>query len=328
MAFDGVGSRSESRERRFGRAKRSPEARALDLGRFTVSRNRGGRPKGPNPLVRHRSRKPLADTEPCHVTLKVRAGLPSLRRADVVRELEAAFRRGNERNHFRLVHYSIQADHAHLIVEAKDRDALGRGMKSLAARFARAVNRALGRTGRVLADRYHLRILTCPRQVRNALAYVLLDARRHAAKRIAQLQNRGLAVEPLPNRGTLDALRPRAGSPAGVATSRSIASRRVHSARRPRWPSLTPGPCASAGGGMASWTRTRSRVRSRRSRVESVAGLRPAPPAPAAASRETPETASPTARANPHPNQPFRLRSDSAPTPAKSQQPGEGCPSR
>jgi hypothetical protein len=68
--------------------------------------------------VRHRSRKPLAETQPCHVTLKVRAGLPSLRRGDVVRELEAAFRRGNERKHFRLVHYSIQADRAHRIVEA------------------------------------------------------------------------------------------------------------------------------------------------------------------------------------------------------------------
>jgi putative transposase len=77
-------------------------------------------------------------------------------------------------------------------------------MKSLAARFARAVNRALGRTGRLLADRYYPRILTCPRQVPNALAYVLLNARRHAAKRIARLQKRGLAVEPLPDRGTLD----------------------------------------------------------------------------------------------------------------------------
>jgi REP element-mobilizing transposase RayT len=178
--------------------------RALDLGRFIVSRNRGGRPEGPNSLVRHRSRKPFADFEPCHVTPKVRAGLPSLRKEAVVRALETAFRRGNERKHFRLVHYSIQADHAHLIVEARDRDALGRGMKSLAARFARAVNRALGRTGRVLADRYHLRILTSPRQVRNALAYVLLNARRHAAKRIARLRRNGIEVAPLPSRGTLD----------------------------------------------------------------------------------------------------------------------------
>ena len=121
-----------------------------------------------------------------------------------MRAVESAFRRGCERGDFRLVHYSLQDDHAHLIVEASDREALGRGMKSLASLFAFAVNRGLGRTGKVLADRYHLRILTCPRQVRNALAYVLLNARRHAAKRIARLQRRGLKVAALPNAGTLD----------------------------------------------------------------------------------------------------------------------------
>lgn len=36
--------------------------------------------------------------------------------------------------------------------------------------------------GRVLADRYHRRVLRTPREVRNALAYVLLNARRDAAR--------------------------------------------------------------------------------------------------------------------------------------------------
>jgi REP element-mobilizing transposase RayT len=181
-----------------------PKQKALDLGRHTVSRNRGGRPVGRNPLVRHRSRKPFLASHPCHVTLKVRAGLPSLRRSEVVRAVEAVFRKGHERKHFRLVEYSLQVDHAHLIVEAKDRAALGRGMKCLASCFARAVNRALGRTGKLLADRYHPRILGCAKQVRNALAYVLLNARRHAAQRIARLQRSGMTVAPLPCEGTLD----------------------------------------------------------------------------------------------------------------------------
>jgi hypothetical protein len=104
-----------------------------------------------------------------------------------VRAVESAFRRGCDRRDFRLVHYSLQNDPAHLIVEASDRKALGRGMKSPASLFAFAVNRALGRTGRVLADRYHLRILTCPRQVRNALAYVFLNAEgtRRSASRVS-----------------------------------------------------------------------------------------------------------------------------------------------
>jgi hypothetical protein len=176
---------------------------ALELGRYTVTRHRGDRPKGPRPLVRHSRREDFPAKFPCHVTLKVRPGLPSLRDGSVVRAVEAAFRRGNKWKAFRLVHYSLQDDHAHLIVEAIDRGALGRGMKSLASLFAFAVNRAFGRTGKVLADRYHLRILTCPRQVRNALAYVLMNARRHAAQRLERLARRGMKVAPLPRLGRL-----------------------------------------------------------------------------------------------------------------------------
>jgi REP element-mobilizing transposase RayT len=113
----------------------------------------------------------------------VLAGVSSLRTRDVVREVESSFRRGAERGEFRLVHYSLQSDHLHAIVEAEGPEALGRGMKSLAARFARAVNRALRRSGPVVRERYHLVVLRTPTQVRNALRYVLLNARRHWAKR-------------------------------------------------------------------------------------------------------------------------------------------------
>ena len=125
--------------------------------------------------------------------------MPSLRGNRIVRTVEAAFRRGCVRREIRLVQYSMQDDHVHLIVEANGVDALGHGMKSIASRFAYAVNRALGRgrTGKVLADRYHHEVLTCPRQVRNAIAYVLLNARRHAAKRIARLRKQGKPVKPL-----------------------------------------------------------------------------------------------------------------------------------
>jgi len=122
-------------------------------------------------------------SHPCFVTLKVLDGLSSLRTRAVVREVEGSFRRGAERGEFRLVHYSIQGDHLHAIVEAEGPEALGRGMRSLGARFARAVNRALQRSGPVVRERYHLVVLRTPTQVRNALRYVLLNARRHWAKR-------------------------------------------------------------------------------------------------------------------------------------------------
>ena len=117
--------------------------------------------------------------------MRVQRGLQSLRREPEYRVLRGVFVKGCARFGFRLVHYSVQRDHLHLLVEAKDRTALSRGMQGLAIRIARALNRLWSRRGRVFADRYHDRVLRTPREVRNALAYVLNNARRHGL-RLAQ----------------------------------------------------------------------------------------------------------------------------------------------
>ena len=103
----------------------------------------------------------------------------------------------------------------HLIVEAKDRHALGRGMKALGSRLARAVNRVFERSGPVLGDRYHLRVLRTPREVRNALAYVLPNARRHAAK-AGRALGRVRAIDPASSGRWFDGWKriPRIASPA------------------------------------------------------------------------------------------------------------------
>jgi REP element-mobilizing transposase RayT len=133
--------------------------------------------------VRHLSREPISGREPCHVTLKVVAGLRTLRDVRIVRALEATFRAVLGRRDFRVVEYSVQDDHLHLLVEAADRRALARGMKAIGTRVARAVNGVLRRSGPVLRDRYHLRVLRTPLQVRRALAYVVLNARKHLGRR-------------------------------------------------------------------------------------------------------------------------------------------------
>ena len=86
------------------------------------------------------------------------------------------------RHGFRVVHYCLQHDHCHVLIEATDPKTLACGMKSLGARLARAVNRVFAHTGPVLDGRYHHRVLGTPREVRHALAYVLLNARRHWVK--------------------------------------------------------------------------------------------------------------------------------------------------
>ncbi len=149
------------------------------LARHGGRREGAGRKVGPNPSVRHRSRPNLASRYPCHVTLRVREGVPSLRAPAFVRAFEETLARGCDRGEFRVVHYALLRDHAHLIVEAKDRGALGRGMKSFTRRMLGAMGSAFGWRGGLLADRYHMRVLKTPREVRNAIRYVLLNAARH-----------------------------------------------------------------------------------------------------------------------------------------------------
>ncbi len=80
---------------------------------------------------------------------------------------------------FQVVHHSIQSNHLHLIVEADDRSSLTAGMRGLLVRIARALNRLWKRSGPVFADRFHEHELRKPREVRNALVYVLQNLRKH-----------------------------------------------------------------------------------------------------------------------------------------------------
>jgi len=162
---------------------RSP--RQLELSLVTPNgwggrRAGAGRKPQSGPRIPHLRRGAITRHTPCHLTLRVRRNVASLRSARLVRELERSFAEACERGTFRLVHYSIQRDHVHLIVEADDAAALGRGMSSIGARLARAVNRVFRRRGKVFADRFHHRVLRTPREVRNVLAYALHNARKHA----------------------------------------------------------------------------------------------------------------------------------------------------
>jgi REP-associated tyrosine transposase len=131
--------------------------------------------------VPHRLRAPFAFRLPAEVTLRVRAGLPSLRRPQEFVVLRGAFAGGRERTGFRLVHFSVQPNHLHLIAEGDCRTSLARGLQGLAIRMARALNRLWRRSGKVFADRFHDRILRSPREVWFALRYVLCNGRKHGA---------------------------------------------------------------------------------------------------------------------------------------------------
>jgi REP element-mobilizing transposase RayT len=120
-----------------------------------------------------------------HVTLRAR--LAVLRSEHVFPTVRLALSRAARRNveRFRVLHFSVQADHIHLVVEANDKHALSSGMQSLAIRVALYVNELLGRRGAFWADRWHGHALQTPREVRNALVYVLANFRKHTSVRRA-----------------------------------------------------------------------------------------------------------------------------------------------
>ena len=135
--------------------------------------------------VAHRSRPVHKKRHPSHVTLRARGGMPSFRAQRVhkmlVGILEEQTTKRDYRDDFHVVHYSIQSNHLHIIVEATDKRAMRSGVSGLLIAFAKRLNkRILERaTGKVWGGRYHSRDLDSPRAVRNAISYLFQNYKKH-----------------------------------------------------------------------------------------------------------------------------------------------------
>lgn len=162
-------------------------------GRARVGAGRKRLPAGKR-HTSHRARPKHRATHPVHVTL--RADVRSLRSQQVVRTVLGALR-DSHREGFRIAHYSVQDNHLHLIVEARDTALLSSAVRGLAIRVALRVNRLLFRRGRFWADRWHGHTLKTPREVRNALRYVLQNHRKHGVSLSPGMGRPSLALDPL-----------------------------------------------------------------------------------------------------------------------------------
>ena len=158
----------------------------LTFARLLGGRRKGaGRKKSPDSGVPHLRRAPVSIRQAVHVTVRVREDVPHLRQLHVLGVFHRCFEVARERpgrkdsGLFRLVHYSIQGNHIHLLVQASDRDTLTRALIGLLGRSAMALNKLFGRCGEVFADRYHDRVLSTPREIYNVLRYLFENARKH-----------------------------------------------------------------------------------------------------------------------------------------------------
>jgi len=150
----------------------------------------GRKPHGPRGRVSHGTRAVVRRHEPQLITLRRGDGLPSLRLREAWEVIVGCFRQARGRHGFNVTQYSVQDSHLHLIAEvapdvADPTEAIRKGLQGLMVRLARQLNKLWGRKGTFWGDRYHAVALTSPRQVRNALRYVLLNAVKHRSWNVA-----------------------------------------------------------------------------------------------------------------------------------------------
>jgi REP element-mobilizing transposase RayT len=129
--------------------------------------------------VPHRVRPAHHERHPMHVTMRRVPNLPSFRQQRVGELVLRQMRRLND-EHFQIVHFSIQTNHVHLIVEGRDHETVTRKLWSLMVSFAKRLNAMLGsRRGKVWADRHYRRDVVGSREMNAVLRYVFNNAKKH-----------------------------------------------------------------------------------------------------------------------------------------------------
>jgi REP element-mobilizing transposase RayT len=154
------------------------------------ARKGAGRPNKPGRASeRHEVRKVFRPGEPVHVILRAHRDVGSLRKGVILHAIRDALITVFRLDDFHVVHFSVQRTHIHMLVEAQGRVALAKGMQAFGISAAKHINALIvddqgrRRRGSAFPDRYHVRILSTPTQVRNCISYVLNNWRHHGEDR-------------------------------------------------------------------------------------------------------------------------------------------------
>jgi REP element-mobilizing transposase RayT len=144
----------------------------------------GGKRKGagrPNlsGTVNHMSREKVDFKKPLHITLKLNGRIKkTLRGPMMLSRLKECLKKAKAIG-LRVIHFSVQMNHIHILAECRDNEVLDRGMKSLGCSLGKAIRKSCGENGPVFNGRFHLHVLKSPREMKNGLGYVLLNHSKH-----------------------------------------------------------------------------------------------------------------------------------------------------
>jgi REP element-mobilizing transposase RayT len=157
--------------------------------RFSDTRSRGGRrkgagrkPAGVEAGIPHARRERIEELLPVHVTVRMAEHVYNLRSQRSFSIIGPAIAEAAERFGVRILEFSVQGNHMHLVVEAAAHEALARAMQGFSIRVAKRLNALMNRRGRVFADRYHSRVLRDGDDARRVVRYVRNNHAKHMAE--------------------------------------------------------------------------------------------------------------------------------------------------
>jgi REP element-mobilizing transposase RayT len=129
--------------------------------------------------IYHRSRPDLPAGKPVHITIKADKNfVPNLRNKILYKEIRASFKRARLLG-IRIIHFSVQRDHIHFLIEAQNKTQLGQSMRVLSISLTKRLSQVLKKKIKALKTRYHLHILESLKEINNVANYIKNNGQKH-----------------------------------------------------------------------------------------------------------------------------------------------------
>ena len=137
-----------------------------------------GRPAINDIGIRHIKRPKISRLTTLHLTIKVRSNKADIKSKKILKALHHAIKRARLKK-LRVIHYTLEYNHLHLLIECADHKVLHQGMQALGISLSKAINRLKQLKGSVYKHRYHFRKLGPGRELKNALQYIFNNGKKH-----------------------------------------------------------------------------------------------------------------------------------------------------
>ncbi|MGZ3789032.1 MAG: transposase [Bacteriovorax sp.] len=137
-----------------------------------------GRPAIHDIGIRHSSRPFLKKPSSLHLTVKIKKNRADMKNKSVLGLLKRAIKNAR-RQGLKVIHYSLEYDHVHLLIEADNNYILGKGMQAFGVTLSKAINRMRKLKGGVYKHRYHFRHISSARELKNVMNYIFTNGLKH-----------------------------------------------------------------------------------------------------------------------------------------------------